>query len=124
MRQVNEMVRGLASDLPGGVDLSKAKAWCVLDGIGTVTIKSSFNVKSVSDEGTGQYKFNWAVPFKNKNYSILGMTTSGGAIATSFVVAKEDTTTGYTLLASIDHANNFTDVDPIMVVAFGELDNE
>jgi hypothetical protein len=123
-RQVNEMVRGLANEMPAGVDLSKAKAWCVLDGIGTIAIKSSFNVKSVSDENTGQYKFNWAVPFKSANYSILGMTTSGAAIQTSFVVAKEDTTTGYTLLASIDHANNFTDVDPIMVVAFGELENE
>jgi len=62
-RQVNEMVRGLASDLPQGVDLSKAKAWITFDGL-AISIKQSFNIKSLTSVSTGVVDVNFAVPFK------------------------------------------------------------
>lgn len=52
------------------------------------------------------------------------MTSSGGSVASSFVVVKENITTEYAEFAVVSHANAFTDVDPMMVVAYGELENE
>lgn len=43
-------------------------AWVSFDGTGTLTIKDSFNVSSVTDNGTGQYEVNFAIPQAGVNY--------------------------------------------------------
>lgn len=39
------------------------KAWVSFVGTGTVTIRDSFNVSSITDVGTGEYLVNWQRPF-------------------------------------------------------------
>ena len=51
-----------------------AKAWVNFNGIGTVTIRSSFNVSSITDNGTGNYTINFTTAMPNANYA----ATSGG----------------------------------------------
>lgn len=55
-----------------------AKAWVNFDGTTSPgTIRSSYNVSSVTKNGTGDYTVNFATAMANANYSVLG-TGSGG----------------------------------------------
>ena len=45
------------------------KAWVHFDGTGTVTINDHFNVSSITDIGTGNYKINFANALPNANYA-------------------------------------------------------
>jgi hypothetical protein len=45
-----------------------AKAWVNLNGTGTIALRDSFNVSSVTDNGTGQYTFNYTNNMANANY--------------------------------------------------------
>jgi hypothetical protein len=52
-----------------GLSQFTAKAWCCFNGTGTLAVKDSHNVSSVSDIGTGAYNVNWDVNMTNANYS-------------------------------------------------------
>jgi len=122
-RQVNEMVRGLASDLPKGVDLSKAKAWCSWTGSGTPAIVGSYNIKSITDNGTGDYTFTFGIPFKNTSYSAVG--ASRIASNYNFVCWRNQ---GYLRTSAqayiTTHAGAPIDDVGGTVLFFGELENE
>jgi hypothetical protein len=54
-----------------------AKAWVNFNGSGTVAIRESGNVSSITDNGTGDYTVNFGSAFADANYcvaSILGYT--------------------------------------------------
>jgi len=59
-----------------------AKAWVNYKGTATVAIRDSFNVSSVTVNGTGDYTFNFTTAMANANYSCVA--TLGG---TTVVVA-------------------------------------
>ncbi len=69
----NDAVTDAKQDLSG-----VAKAWIVYDGAGTNQIMSSFNVTSVTDNGTGDYTFNFTTAFANANYVVLGVPFANG----------------------------------------------
>jgi hypothetical protein len=48
-----------------------AKAWVNFNGTGTVAIRSSFNVSSITDNGIGNYLMNFTVAMSNTNYAVL-----------------------------------------------------
>jgi hypothetical protein len=50
-----------------------AKAWVNFQGTGTVAIRASGNVSSVSDLGTGYYQINFSSSLADANYSMAGM---------------------------------------------------
>jgi hypothetical protein len=49
-----------------------AKAWVNFNGTGTVAIRDSFNVSSITDNGTGDYTVNFTTAMPNANYSCIG----------------------------------------------------
>jgi hypothetical protein len=51
-----------------------AKAWVNFNGTGTVAIRSSFNVSSITDNGTGDYTITFTTALPNANYAIAGFT--------------------------------------------------
>ena len=59
------------------------RAWVNFNAVGTVTIRSSGNVTSVSDNGTGLFTVNFTTAMPDINYSAVGSirrnSTSGGA---------------------------------------------
>ena len=55
-----------------------AKAWVNFNGKGTVAILDSYNVSSITDNGTGDYTVNFTTAMPNANYSTV-MTAGGGA---------------------------------------------
>jgi hypothetical protein len=58
------------------------KAWVNFNGTGTVAIRASYNVSSITDNGTGDYTVNFTTALADANYSFAGMaqydTTGGG----------------------------------------------
>jgi len=57
--------------------MGSAKAWVNFNGTGTVAIRASYNVSSITDNGTGDYTVNFTTAMSDTNYSV----TTGGAFA-------------------------------------------
>lgn len=53
----------------------KIKAWVAFKGDGTVTINSSFNVSSITDNGTGIWTINFQTALANADYVAVGTAT-------------------------------------------------
>lgn len=62
-----------------------AKAWADIIGTGTIALRDSLNVASVTDNGTGDYTFNYTANFDTAFYSTTAcaLGTSAGAIVTA-----------------------------------------
>ena len=56
-----------------------AKAWVNFNGTGTVAIRASYNVSSITDNGTGDYTVNFTTALADANYSIVGVTGGWGS---------------------------------------------
>lgn len=48
------------------------RAWVNFNGTGTVAIRASFNVSSITDNGTGDYTVNFTSSMQDENYAVLG----------------------------------------------------
>jgi len=119
-RQVNEMVRGLASELPKGVDLSKAKAW--IKGTMPSTIHASYNVESISTVITGRVECVFGTPFKSSDYVVVG--TSGTAFDRFFSSYETYQTAEHAHLDLYRHSTDLEQDGIFFAVFFGELENE
>jgi hypothetical protein len=75
------------SVIPGGTTLLpefQCRAWVNFNGTGTVAIRASGNVSSITDNGTGDYTVNFTTAMTDTNYAQLGSTqrnTSANATA-------------------------------------------
>ena len=117
------MVRGLASDLPAGVDLSKAKAWCYVTGGGSPVISASYNIKSLTDSGTGNVTVTFGIPFKSANH--VGVGTAFSSSSDSFLEWRSSTWSATSAeWYNVKHDGTIVDDVGACVVFFGELENE
>ena len=57
---------------------SAAKAWVNFNGSGTVAIRDSQNVSSITDTATGKYSVNLTNSMSSVNYSVVCMDTYSG----------------------------------------------
>jgi hypothetical protein len=60
----------------GSAPIYGARAWVNFNGTGTVAIRASGNVSSITDNGTGTYTVNFTTAMPDANYSFL--ITGGG----------------------------------------------
>jgi hypothetical protein len=56
-----------------GVEVYTAKAWVNFNGTGTVAIRASGNVTSITDNGTGDYTVNFTNALPDANYCVTGL---------------------------------------------------
>jgi hypothetical protein len=66
-----------SSVIPGGSTLLPqfvCRAWVNFSGTGTVTIRASGNVSSLTDNGTGDYTVNFTTSMPDTDYCVLGAT--------------------------------------------------
>jgi hypothetical protein len=54
------------------------RAWVNFNGTGTITIRASGNVSSITDNGTGDYTVNFTTAMPDANYACLGFGEAGG----------------------------------------------
>jgi hypothetical protein len=86
----------------------KCRAWVNFNGTGTVAIRGSGNVSSITDNGTGDYNINFTMAMPDVNYCIFGESniTAGGQVG-SF--AGVYTTTTYNFLLRTTNGTGYDD---------------
>jgi len=60
------------------------RAWVNFNGTGTVAIRASFNVSSITDNGTGDYTVNFTNAMPDANYAVVFGRGAGGASRTLY----------------------------------------
>lgn len=81
-------------------------AWVNFSGANTATIRSSFNVSSVTRLSAGKYQINFGTPMNNSNYApglTIGDSASSGSA--SAVVTLTSSTTGDPVKKDVDGIN-------------------
>ena len=79
---------------PGSIGGQTCRAWVNFTGLTTATIQASFNVSSVTYNGTGDYTVNFTNALTDANYSITGVVkpssayTDTGVALFGFVVSQ------------------------------------
>ena len=61
------------STASGSAPSYSARAWVNFNGAGTVAIRASGNVSSITDNGTGDYTVNFTTAMADANYSAVAM---------------------------------------------------
>jgi len=91
-----------------------AKAWVNFNGTGTIATRDSFNVASLTDNGTGNYTVNFSNAFGTGDYSFLVSCKQNATSTGPFISTETFSTTS----ANIRTRNvNQTDVDCEIVSA-------
>jgi hypothetical protein len=93
---VQTISNGTVSTSSANVIQGSAKAWVNFNGTGTVAIRASYNVSSITDNGTGDYTVNFtnALPDANYSFNLNATRSSLGTAndAISFLGATPTTT--------------------------------
>ena len=115
---VNEDADGVVVGT-SGINASRiAKAWVNFNGTGTVAIRSSYNVSSITDSGTGSYVVNLSTAASAANYSVAG-SVAGTAI-THFKTNQSATrTTSACPVYSLNSSHSVADGEFVEVQIFG-----
>ena len=67
------------SSTPEEIAQGRAKAWINFNGSGTIAIRDSFNISSITDNGTGDYTVTFSSAMASTNFVVTG---SSGATST------------------------------------------
>ena len=105
-----------------------AKAWVNFNGTGTIAARDSFNVASLTDNGTGDYQANFSSGMANVNYSlsgaVAGVTTGMLYSRRDYNAASRGTSSfgGLCLFASnTSGGGGLADYDEVDMKAHGDL---
>jgi hypothetical protein len=95
------------------------RAWVNFNGTGTVAIRASGNVSSITDNGTGDYTVNFTTAMPDANYAVSGTSTVDG-LAVTFLTASSNTayTAANCRLLSVTAAGSTVDRTAISVAIF------
>lgn len=94
------------------------KAWINMNGSGTVAINDSFNVSSITDNGTGNYTITLINAMANANYCVVGMCKQTSANVTTSPHLEYETALS-TTAAVIECMDEGSLADPtVLCVAF------
>jgi hypothetical protein len=88
------------------------RAWVNFNGTGTVAIRASGNVSSITDNGTGQFVINFATAMPDVNYSFAGSAgsaTSGVSDASFGILHIKQNTATALQTGSIAVHSGYTD---------------
>lgn len=98
-------------------------AWVNFNGTGVVAIRSSFNVSSITDNGTGDYTINFTTPLSDANYLVIGTAGVTSGSSRYGIVNDASATTAKTTSACRitigDDAGTINDSAYVNVMIFG-----
>lgn len=78
-----------AIGVPSGTDKQVCTAWVNFNGTGTVAIRDSFNVSSITDNGSGDYTANFQSAMDTATYSVVGSAASASTATAGASAGKE-----------------------------------
>ena len=77
----------------GTAPLYMCRAWVNFNGTGTVAIRASGNVTSITDNGTGNYTVNFTTAMTDANYSVAGAGSAPATYNSGFLMFIDESTT-------------------------------
>ena len=93
------------------------RAWVNFNGTGTVAIRDSGNVSSITDNGTGYYTINFANAMPDADYAAAGKTNVSASWGYSVWERGNKATANYTIQTAAYNAS-VTDTDQVSVAIF------
>lgn len=100
--------------------LGVAKAAITFNGTGTPSNLASFNVSSITDNGTGDYTINFTTAFSSVNYFWTG-GANFGANGTNGTFITETARTTSSIRISVINAGGLVDLSRISLLIFGDF---
>ena len=96
------------------------RAWVNFNGTGTVAIRASGNVSSITDNGTGVYTLNFSTAMPDANYAATGFARVGSTSTQTKGVAAATTDTYSTtqLQVRTTSGSGFADADTVGIAIF------
>lgn len=94
------------------------RAWVNFNGTGTVAIRSSGNVTSITDNGTGDYTVNFTTAMPDANYTAVYGSGEGTATSGLRVAASSGNTTTTSRIAIRNLSNSLQDAEVICVSVY------
>lgn len=71
-----------ALNASGSAPIYACRAWVNFNGTGTVAIRASGNVSSITDNGAGDYTVNFTTAMPDANYAVIGSADYSGTAST------------------------------------------
>ena len=112
---------GTVSTSSANVISGSAKAWVNFNGTGTVAIRASYNVSSITDNGTGNYTINFTNAMSDTNYATTGMSRMLSGVGGFYIALSElstPTTSGFRVVNYGENAVAARDGDYMMISVF------
>ena len=98
-----------ALNASGDAPIYACRAWVNFNGTGTVAIRASGNVSSITDKGVGHYTVNFSTAMPDINYCVTGMGKEGTSTTATPHASASPTPVGLgsylTTSCSIGNAN-------------------
>ena len=100
-----------------------AKSWVGMDGTGTISIRDSLNVASLTDNGTGVYAVNISSSMANANYAVAIGAKDNDYGSKNFTGKQSNSTQTTSLysLFSYNGSNAYQDNENYMATVHGDL---
>ena len=99
-------------NVTGSAPIYACRAWVNFNGTGTVAIRGSGNVSSITDNGTGDYTVNFTTAMPDANFAAVGMPQSGYGLGILSQAA------GSVRVRTPNFNNVAVDNDPVCVSVF------
>ncbi|MBT1155730.1 hypothetical protein J1C56_09010 [Aminobacter anthyllidis] len=99
-----------------------AKAWANFNAAGTLAVRDSYNITSITDNGTGDFTLNFTAALGNATYSVVGsgrQDAGGGAYNLGLLAPITLTTTTANIRTRAVN-NTALDCDVFCVAVFGD----
>jgi len=92
--------------------------WIQFNGTGVIAIQDSYNVTSITDNGTGKYTITWDTDFANDDYAVC--VTSGPSGLSGFVSFVQTIATDNVQIRGCDTGGTYRDAAYVFVIAIGD----
>lgn len=94
------------------------KAWVNFNGTGTVAIRASYNVSSITDNRTGDYTMNFTNSFEDTNYCVVNGSGDTGASDRAGLLSPTSMTTSSFRGTAVSYNGGLLDRDTMMWAIF------
>ena len=115
------VVTGEGNSTTTNLQQGLAKAWVNLNGTGTIAARDSFNLSSLTDNGTGDISVNFSSSMSNDDYSQSGSSSSGAVSGTDTWINAYAWATGYVSVGTNNSSQNLIDRAYVNVNVHGDL---
>jgi len=106
--------------ISGTAPLYMCRAWVNFNGTGTVAIRASGNVSSITDNGTGDYTVNFTTAMSDANYATSASGRGNNGVSARFITVKNGGTysTSAVQVFVTDVSAGSADPDTVTVAVF------